>query len=138
MELELTEDQELLRSTAAKFIEETVPLETVRQLADSATGLAPDYMTRAGELGWFAMLVPEEMGGGSVSGEGLRDLATIAEERGRGLQPGALIPMNVVAQALVRNGSSQQQSDVLPAIVSGESIATWSVTGPGGAWSPGS
>ena len=138
MEVELTEDQELLRSTAAKFIEEAVPLETVRKLVDSDTGLPPDYMARAGELGWFAMLVPEEMGGGSVSGEGMRDLATIAEERGRGLQPGAFIPMNVVAQALATGGSSQQQSEVLPSIVSGESIATWAVTGVPGAWSPNS
>ena len=138
MEVELTEDQELLRSTAAKFIEEAVPLETVRQLVDSETGLPPDYMVRAGELGWFAMLVPEELGGGSVSGEGMRDLAAIAEERGRGLQPGAFIPMNVVAQALARLGSARQQSEVLPAIVSGESIATWAVTGVPGAWSPSS
>ncbi len=136
MEVELTEDQELLRSTAAKFIQEAVPLETVRQLVESETGLPADYMVRAGELGWFSMLVPEELGGGSVSGEGMRDLATIAEERGRGLQPGAFIPMNVVAQALARFGSASQQSEVLPAIVGGESIATWAVTGVPGAWNP--
>ena len=43
------------------------------------------------------MLVPEEHGGGSVSGEGLCDLAIIAEERGRALQPGPFVCMNVVA-----------------------------------------
>jgi alkylation response protein AidB-like acyl-CoA dehydrogenase len=137
MELDLTDDQELLRSTAAKFIEDTCPLTTVRELADSATGLPPDYLPRAGELGWFAMLVPEELGGGSVSGEGIRDLATIAEERGRGLQPGPFTPMNVVADAIARWGTDAQKADVLPAIVAGETIATWAVADPTGAWDPG-
>ena len=43
------------------------------------------------------MLVPEELGGGSVSGLGVCDAAIVAEERGRFLQPGAFVPTNVVA-----------------------------------------
>jgi len=137
MELELTDDQELLRSTAAKFIEEVCPLQTVRELIDDETGLAPGYMSRAGELGWFAMLVPEELGGGSISGEGLSDAALIAEERGRALQPGPFVPMNVIAETLARHGTPSQQSEVLGLIVAGETIATWAVTDPSGAWNPG-
>src|SRR5579883_3084352 len=120
MELELSDDQELLRSTAAKFIEEACPLRTVRDLVEDERGLPPAYLARAGELGWFALLVPEEFGGGDGSGEGLRNLATIAEERGRMLQPGPFIPMNVVADALARHGSPTQRSDVLPLVMGGE------------------
>jgi len=137
MELELTSDQELLRETTARFIQETCPLTTVRQLIDSETGLPPGYLSAAGELGWFAMLVPETQGGGNVSGEGLRDLACIAEERGRGLQPGPFVPMNVVAETLARSGTPKQQAESLSAIVGGESIATWAVADPTGAWNPG-
>jgi alkylation response protein AidB-like acyl-CoA dehydrogenase len=137
MELELTSDQDLLRATAAKFIEDACPLPTVRQLGDSETGLPPDYLRTAGELGWFALLVPEHLGGGSVSGEGVRELASIAEERGRGLQPGPFVPMNVIADALVRSGSVEQQAETLAAIVAGETIATWAVAEPTGAWAPG-
>jgi alkylation response protein AidB-like acyl-CoA dehydrogenase len=137
MQLELTSDQELLRDTAAKFIAATCPLLTVRQLVDSETGLPPNYLGAAAELGWFAMLVPEEHGGGSVSGEGVCDLAIIAEERGRGLQPGPFVPMNVVAAALATSGSAKQKTEVLPAIAAGEIVATWAVADATGTWAPG-
>jgi alkylation response protein AidB-like acyl-CoA dehydrogenase len=125
MELDLTSDQELLRATTARFIEETCPRPRVRQLADSETGLPDDYLRVAAELGWFAMLVPGEHGGGSISGEGVRDLAIIAEERGRGLQPGPFVPINVVAGALASAGSAAQQSALLPRLAAGEIVATW-------------
>src|ERR1700692_384282 len=128
MELALTDDQELLRETAAKFMEASCPLETVRQLVDEGAGLPPNYLREAAELGWFSLLVPEELGGGSVSGDGLRDAALVAEERGRRLQPGAFVPLNVVADALAANGSADQQADVLPLVMGGEAIAAWVVT----------
>ena len=137
MELDLSSDQELLRDTAAKFIEATVPLTAVRALVDDPTGLPADYLRQAGELGWFALLVPEEHGGGSISGEGLRDAAIVAEERGRGLQPGPFVPMNAVAAALAASGSPQQQADVLPGLASGETVATWVLAGATGDWTPG-
>jgi len=55
------------------------------------------------------MLVPEEFGGGSVSGAGLSDAAVVATERGRILQPGPFVPTNVVADALARAGSEDQR-----------------------------
>ncbi len=42
------------------------------------------------ELGWTSLLVPEEDGGGSVSGHGLLDLVLVAEEMGRRVAPGPL------------------------------------------------
>jgi alkylation response protein AidB-like acyl-CoA dehydrogenase len=138
MELDLSSDQELLRDTAAKFIEAKCPLIAGRRLADSPTGVDPGYLTAAGELGWFAMLVPEADGGGSISGEGLRDLAIVAEERGRVVQPGPFVPMNVVAHALSVAGSVDHRSTVLPEVVSATTVATWVAGDAGGAWSPGS
>jgi len=38
------------------------------------------------------MLVAEDHGGGSVSGQGLSDLSLVAEEFGRMVTPGPLIP----------------------------------------------
>jgi alkylation response protein AidB-like acyl-CoA dehydrogenase len=138
VELALGDDQALLRETAAKFIEGVCPLTQVRALAESEDGVDADYLRQAAELGWFAMLVPEEFGGGSISGESVRDLAIVAEERGRGLQPGPFVPMNVVAAALARAGTPAQQADVLPALAGGETIATWAVAGSAGEFDPGS
>jgi alkylation response protein AidB-like acyl-CoA dehydrogenase len=125
MELDLSSDQELLRETAARFIDAACPLSVVRQLIGSDAGVPEDYFREAGQLGWFAMLVPEEHGGGSISGEGLRDLAIVAEERGRALQPGPFVSMNVVAAALATTGSPQQRADILPGICTGAAVATW-------------
>ena len=130
MELDLTSEQELLRETAARFIDATCPLPVVRQLIGSETGLPEGYLRAAGELGWFAMLVPEEMGGGTVSGAGLSDLAIVAEERGRALQPGPFVTMNVVSTALAAGGTPDYLTQALPGIRDGEVVATW-VAGDG-------
>ncbi|MGP0029378.1 MAG: acyl-CoA dehydrogenase family protein [Acidimicrobiales bacterium] len=137
MELDLDRDQELLRDTAARFIDDTCPLPVVRRLLDSETGLPAGYLHAAARLGWFAMLVPEAYGGGNVSGEGLRDAAIIAEERGRGLQPGPFTSMNVVAGALAEAGTTAQKAAVLPALCRGDAVATWVVGDPVARWAPG-
>jgi alkylation response protein AidB-like acyl-CoA dehydrogenase len=138
VELDLIGDQELLRDTAAKFMSASCPLDIVRQLGATDTGLPANYMHDAAELGWFSLLVPAEDGGGSVSGDGLRDAAILAEERGRLLQPGPFVPMNVVASALAARGSANQKAKVLPAIVNGEALATWAAADATGAFPPGS
>ena len=97
MDLDLSGDQELMRSTTARFIESVCPLTTVRDLAADHAPEGDDYRHQAAELGWFAMLVPDEFGGGTVSGNGVADAAIVAEERGRGLQPGPFVATNAVA-----------------------------------------
>jgi alkylation response protein AidB-like acyl-CoA dehydrogenase len=125
MELDLTSEQELLKETAARFIDATCPLSVVRELIGSETGLPEDYLSAAGELGWFAMLVPDELGGGTVSGAGLSDLAIVAEERGQALQPGPFVDMNVAATALAVGGSPEYLTEALPGIRDGRAVAAW-------------
>ncbi|MGD9797921.1 MAG: acyl-CoA dehydrogenase family protein, partial [Acidimicrobiia bacterium] len=137
MDLDLTDDQELLRETTAKFIEADCDLVQVRRLAESPTGLDDGYLAKGAELGWFALLVPEALGGGSISGHPLRDAAVIAEERGRFLQPGPFVPANVVADALARGGTAEQQAQVLAGIIDGSVVATWAVADTSSHWSPG-
>jgi alkylation response protein AidB-like acyl-CoA dehydrogenase len=125
MELDLSTDQELLRETAARFIADACPLSTVRQMIGAETDLPEDYLETAGRLGWFSMLVPENLGGGSVSGAGLCDVAIIAEERGRTLQPGPLTGMNIAAATLAAAGSIAHRTEIVPAVRDGRAIATW-------------
>ena len=136
-DLDLSDDQQLLRDTSTRFIEERCPLPRVRELAETPDGSDPDYLRQAAELGWFAMLVDEEHGGGSISGRGVVDAALVAVERGRFLQPGAFVPGNVVAWALARFGNDEQRVKVLSSIVAGDSIATWAAANPTGNWDPG-
>jgi alkylation response protein AidB-like acyl-CoA dehydrogenase len=136
VDLDLSDDQELLRATTERFIESAMPLSKVRELADAGATPGPDYARGGGDLGWFAMLVPEVHGGGSASGAGVLDAAILAEERGRSLQPGPFIPNNVVAYALAVSGSDAQRADVLPALIAGEQTATWAVADATGEWNP--
>jgi alkylation response protein AidB-like acyl-CoA dehydrogenase len=126
VDVELTEDQELFRETTANFLERTCPVSTVREWSDKEPAGFPDAWWRQGAaLGWTSLLVSEADGGGSVSGHGLRDLTLVAEEMGRRVSPGPLLPTNVVAAALSEYGTAEQRARYLPRILSGEAIATW-------------
>ena len=134
MDLDLSEDQEFFRDTTRKFLESEIPVESVRKLADEPAGFDRDWWRRGAEMGWTSMLVPEEHGGGSLAGEGLLDLVIVAEEMGRLVSPGPLLATNVVASAVAERGTPEQQQALLPAIVSGDVIATWALCEPGGRW----
>jgi alkylation response protein AidB-like acyl-CoA dehydrogenase len=128
MEFVLSDDQEFFRDTTQKFLAAECPLPKVRELRSSEPGFEPGYWRQGAELGWVSMVVPEELGGGSVSGEGVRDLTLVADAFGAHVAPGPLVPCNVVAAALARSGSNEQRAEVLPALVAGDQIATWAVT----------
>jgi alkylation response protein AidB-like acyl-CoA dehydrogenase len=137
VQLDLTDDQELLRETTVRFIEAELPLSKTRALHDDPVGYDSSWLRKSAELGWFAMLVPEENGGGSVSGNGLLDAAIIAAELGRSLQPGPFLPMNIVASAIASQGSEKQRAELLPALAAGEVVATWAFADALGNWDAG-
>ncbi|WP_145011650.1 acyl-CoA dehydrogenase family protein [Mycobacterium marseillense] len=124
-----TPDQEMLRISTARFVEASCPLSEVRSLIADTIGFRRSYVENGGELGWFAMLVPPQHGGGSVSDRPLMDLALIAAERGRTLQPGPMVASNVVAHALAEYGSDDQRARYLPELASGGLLATTSLAG---------
>ncbi len=125
MELELSEDQEFFQLTTRKFLATECPIATVRALEHDPAGFTAEYWRRGAELGWTSMLVPEGDGGGRLSEHGLLDLVLVAEEMGRLVSPGPLVPVNVVADALARVGSAEQRGRVLPGLLDGTSVAAW-------------
>jgi alkylation response protein AidB-like acyl-CoA dehydrogenase len=137
MQAELSGDQALLRDTTVRFIEARLPVAATRALHDDPVGFDRAWLGVAAELGWFSMLVPEEDGGGSVSGEGMVDAAILAEVQGRHVQPGPFVPMNVVAATVARHGSADQRSDLLPGIAAGELVCTWAWADAAGDWDDG-
>ncbi|GGV28813.1 acyl-CoA dehydrogenase [Actinomadura cremea] len=137
MELALSPDQKLFQESARGLLEQEHSLDRVRGMEGSAPRWSRDWWRKGAELGWAAAVVPEELGGGSVSGEGVRDLAVLAEELGAGVAPGPVLPVNVVLAGLVEaHGSGPDHSELIEALVAGESIATWAVYEPGREWTP--
>jgi alkylation response protein AidB-like acyl-CoA dehydrogenase len=125
VDLDLSDDQQLFRETTQKFLAARWPMQSVRALLDDPVGLDRDLWTRGAELGWTSMLVPEEHGGGSISGARIKDLAIVAEELGRALTPGPTLPTNVVAEAIARSAAEQLAAEHLPGIAAGQVVATW-------------
>jgi len=134
MEIQLSEDQQLFRETCRRALEARTPLSRVRELIDDPVGYDPAAWAQGGELGWYAMLVPEQYGGGSMSGEGLVDATIVAEELGRMIHPGPFHATNVVAAALAEAGTPEQKEQYLPGIASGELIGTWAFAEPDRDW----
>ncbi|MGJ6124793.1 acyl-CoA dehydrogenase family protein [Mycolicibacterium sp. Y3] len=121
-------EQLLFASTARAFLDKEASLGTVRDLHARGVSFEPGWWQRAAELGWTSLLVPEELGGGSVSGAGVADLALVAEQAGRTVAPGPLHPVSVVLSGLVE--APDGHTDLIEALVSGETVASWAVYEP--------
>lgn len=134
MDLALSADQSLFLETTRKFLTANWPVHAIRELVDDPVGFDRIAWNHGASLGWTSMLVPEDHGGGSISGEGVADLAIVAEELGRFLFMGPVLPSNVVAFALARWGTDEQANAFLPALVSGEGIAAWAVAEENDRW----
>jgi alkylation response protein AidB-like acyl-CoA dehydrogenase len=126
----------LFASTTQAFLLKEVPLSRVRDLHSAGVSFEPDWWQRAAELGWTALLVPEELGGGSVSGDGVADLAMVAEQLGKTVAPGPLYPVSIVLAALVDSADPHAHADTIESLVAGETVASWAVYEPGQGWAP--
>jgi alkylation response protein AidB-like acyl-CoA dehydrogenase len=125
MDPSASDDQKLIMETSGRLMDQLCPLTEVRAGAYHDAAFALSYRRRASELGWFSMLVPEDLGGGSVSGNGVVDATLIAFERGRRLQPAPFVGTNVVGYALAQGGSPDHKVKVLPDLMTGEASAAW-------------
>ena len=63
MDLGLTEAQEILKTTAANFIQQEYPKETLIALESTPTGMTPELFRKVAELGWLGIVIPEVYGG---------------------------------------------------------------------------
>ncbi len=126
----------LFTSTTQAFLEKEAPLRRVRELHAAGLSFDPAWWQRAAELGWTGLLVPEELGGGSVSDSGFADLAMVAEQLGKTVAPGPLYPVSVVLAALVDCADWQAHTATIESLISGETVASWAVSEPGQGWAP--
>ncbi len=130
-ELVLTEEQELLRRTAADFVRQSSPVSRVRALrdADDPIGYSSELWREMAALGWPGIVVPEEYGG---LGLGFADLVVVLEELGTALAPEPFLSTVVLgAGALLEGGSEERRRELLPRIVAGEEILALAHHEPG-------
>lgn len=128
-------ERALFLSTAKSFLHKEVPLGRVRELHASGLPVDTAWWQRAAELGWGGLLVPDDLGGGCVSSNGVVDLAMIARELGRTVAPGPLHPVNVVLAGLV-DIAGENHAKIVEALVAGLLTASWAVYEPDRPWAP--
>jgi alkylation response protein AidB-like acyl-CoA dehydrogenase len=126
----------LFASTTQAFLDREAPLSRLREWHAAGISFELQWWRRAAELGWTALLVPEELGGGSVSGHGVADLALVARQMGRTVAPGPLHPISTVLAGLVDAANSTDHAPTIRALVDGSAIASWAVYEPGSQWTP--
>ena len=117
MNFDLTEEQQILVDSVAKFVANDSPVERFRKLRDTERGWDPGTWARMGEFGWLGVAFPEAQGG---FGGRFVDLALILEQLGRGLVPEPIVPSVVLAGGLLsRLGTDAQRERFLTPMIEG-------------------
>ncbi|HEY2773082.1 MAG TPA: acyl-CoA dehydrogenase family protein [Candidatus Binatia bacterium] len=124
MEFGFSADQEQLRAQVRRFLDAECPLERVRTIMTSREPHDTGLWKKMAELGWQALVIPQQYGGLGLAWE---DLVVLAEQAGMSLLPSPLLADAAAARALCAMGSEEQKERWLPSIASGETIATLAV-----------
>lgn len=115
MNFDLTEEQQLMRDSFARLLDEH---SSPARLRAATLGFDPDLWRRLAEMGAFAIRTPEAAGG---LGLGTFDAALLMEEVGRTLALGPIAETIVCAQLLAR---LEPAAPLLSRVLAGEAVVT--------------
>ena len=132
MDFGFTEEQELLRQSAADFLNNECPMSYVRQMMEDERGYADALWQKMAELGWMGLILPEQYGGSGLS---LIDMVVVLEEMGRVVLPGPFFSTVVLGGgAIAEAGSEEQKQQLLPRLASGQLKTTLAVLEDNARW----
>ena len=122
MSMLLNEEQSQLRDSARDFLSEQAPVAALRQLRDGGAaqfprGYDPQLWSQVVEMGWPAMVFPEQYDGLAF---GYKGLGAVQEQAGHTLAVLPLLPSVVLCgELLLRAGNDRQRQQWLPRIAAG-------------------
>ncbi|MGH0036808.1 MAG: acyl-CoA dehydrogenase family protein [Myxococcota bacterium] len=129
MDLDFSDEQDMLREMVRGVCAEHSPVEVVRKMEDDPTGFPAELWKQLAEVDVLGLSIPEAYGG---SGMGMIEAAIVQEEFGRALAPTPhFVSCCLSAGALLAAGSDEQKQAWLPKIASGEAILTPAWLEPG-------
>ncbi len=133
MRFAFSEEQDDLRHSVRRFLEERSPSSEVRRLMETAEGFDPAvWRALSQELGLPGVQIPEEYGG---QGFGFVELGIVLEEMGRALLCAPYLSSVVLAaNAVLAAANETQKKELLPQIASGRAIATVALAEDDGRW----
>ncbi len=122
MDLELSEEQQMVVDMTRAMLEEHCPTQLVRDMEDDPKGYPDDLWKQMGELGLNGLLIPESYGGGGLT---TLEGALVYEELGRAMAPVPhFVSCVVSAKVLLEAGSDAQKDAWLAKIAEGSAILT--------------
>lgn len=128
MDFGLSEEQQMLKTSARGFLQRECPKRLVRELDDSEEGYSPELWRKMAEQGWMSLVFPDRYGGSSGS---FLDLAVLLEEMGYNIVPGPFFSAVVLGGLTVlAAGNEQQKGTLLPGVCSGQRIISLALTEP--------
>lgn len=133
MNLDFTEEQKMLKTTARDFLQTECPKELVRKLEESEEGYSPELWRKMAELGWLGLLIPEEYGG---IGMNFLDLVVLLEEMGYNILPGPFFSTVIGTLPILAAGTEEQKQEYLPKIAEGDLKLTLAITEPSATYDP--
>lgn len=126
MDYSFSEDQNMIRETVSRFLENECPKERIRELMIDEKGYDPAMWQKMAELGWMGLVIPEEYDG---TGMGYLDLMILIEEMGRNILPAPYFSTVALCSIpIIEFGTEEQKGRMLPRIASGEDIWTLALT----------
>ena len=132
MDFGFNQEQEMLRATARKFLENECPSTFVRKMMDDPAGVTPDFWQKLAEQGWLGLIYPEAFGG---VGLGFVDLTVLMEEMGRAVMPGPYFSTVLLGGLAIQEaGSESQKKEWLTKISGGAAKVTLALTEPNARW----
>ncbi len=132
MNLTFSEEHEELRATVRQFLADKSDEQAVREQMATARGWDREvWRQMAEEIGLAGLIVPEAFGG---AGFGPIELCLVMEEMGRRLACAPFLASSVAAtQALLRCANEDTKQALLPALATGDRLATLA-TSENGRW----
>jgi alkylation response protein AidB-like acyl-CoA dehydrogenase len=134
MDLDFTEEQEMLREMIRGVCGSYAPLDTVRAMEDDPVGYPPELWKQMAELDLIGLMLPSEFGGSEMS---VLEGAILYHELGRALAPTPHFVSAVMgAGVLLRGGTADQQQEWIPGVTSGDVVLSTAWLEPGQGFGP--
>jgi alkylation response protein AidB-like acyl-CoA dehydrogenase len=117
MDLNLNDEQRLLRESVDRFIAETYDADHRRRTAADPLGFSPEIWKKFADLGWLALPIDEAYGG---LGAGAIETGILMEAFGRGLVSEPYLSTVVIGAGLISEcANNAQKAAILPKIADG-------------------
>jgi hypothetical protein len=128
LDFELSDDQQAFVDTARQFAQKSLAPHAAQW--DAEAHFPKDVLREAGELGFMSLYTPEADGGMGLS---RLDAALIFEELAAGCTSTAayMTIHNMALWMIATFGNDETKAEVIPALLTGERLASYCLTEPG-------